>query len=73
MSGSSGTHIMHVIRKLVDYTTPPLIAFTTNAYSGTKDMSIEEESFDDYLEKPIDLNELDTLINKYFNKKEADL
>ena len=73
MSGTSGPHIMHVIRKLVDYTTPPLIAFTTNAYSGTKDMSVEEESFDDFLEKPIDLNELDTLINKYFNKKEADI
>ena len=38
-----------------------------NAYAGSRDMYIKE-GFDDFLAKPIDMDELDDLINKYFNK-----
>ena len=56
-----------LIRKLKDYEVPPLVALTANTFKGSKDMYLSE-GFDEYLPKPIDLIELDALVNKYFKK-----
>ena len=61
----SGIEVMQVIRKLDDYKTPTLVALTANTYTGSKDVYLNE-GFDDYLAKPIDIIELDSLVNKYF-------
>ena len=61
----SGIEVMQVIRKLDDYKTPTLVALTANTYTGSKDMYLNE-GFDDFLSKPIDIVELDALVNKYF-------
>ena len=49
-----------------DYDIPPVVALTANAITGMKEMYLKE-GFDEYLSKPININELDKLINKYFN------
>lgn len=67
MPEMSGVEIMRVIRKLKDYQAPPLVALTANTFSGSEDMFLKE-GFDDYLSKPIDMIDLDALINKYFRK-----
>lgn len=67
MPEMSGTEVMQVIRKLKDYEVPPLVALTANTFKGSKDKYLSE-GFDEYLPKPIDLIELDALVNKYFKK-----
>ena len=65
MPEMSGIEVMQVIRKLEDYKAPTLVALTANTYTGSKDVYLNE-GFDDYLAKPIDIVELDALVNKYF-------
>ena len=67
MPEMSGIEIMQVIKQLKEYKTPILVALTANAFADSKEMYLRE-GFDDYLSKPVDLMELDELINKYFNK-----
>ena len=67
MPEMSGIEVMQVIRQLKDYKTPILVALTANAFSDSREMYIKD-GFDDYLAKPVDINELDVLVNKYFNK-----
>lgn len=47
---------------------PPIIALTANTFSGAKDFYISE-GFYDYLEKPINKNELYNLLFNMFNYK----
>lgn len=52
------------------YSIPPVIALTANSYDGLKEIYIKE-GFSDYLSKPINIKELNKLINHYFgNGKE---
>ena len=67
MPEMDGIETLHVLKKLDGYQLPPIVALTANAISGMKEMYISE-GFDDYLSKPINTNELDRVINKYFNK-----
>ena len=41
---------------------------TANVVTEIKDEYLKE-GFSDYLAKPVDIKELDKLLNKYFNKK----
>lgn len=68
MSGMTGVEVVGIIRKVVGYRQPIFVALTANAIADSKKMYIEK-GFDDYIAKPIDTNELDRLINRYFNKK----
>lgn len=68
MPEMDGVEVVRVIRKLDDYKAPPIVALTANAFTGSRDIYLKE-GFDDYLAKPIDMTELDTLVNKYFKKK----
>ena len=65
MPEMSGIEVIRIIRKLNDYKAPPMVALTANAFTGSRDLYLKE-GFDDYLSKPIDMLELDTLINRYF-------
>lgn len=65
MPGVSGIEIAHVIKSLKDFDMPVLVALTANAITGSREMYLKE-GFDEYLSKPIDVNELDKIINLYF-------
>ena len=67
MPEMDGIETLHVLKKLDGYELPPIIALTANAVAGMKEMYLAE-GFDDYLSKPINAQELDRVINKYFNK-----
>lgn len=62
-----GIETLHVLKKLDGYELPPITALTANAITGMKEMYLNE-GFDDYLSKPINTNELDRIINRFFNK-----
>ena len=68
MSGMDGIEVAHILRNLPGYQIPILVSLTANALIGVREMYLNE-GFNEYLSKPIDVNELDRLINKYFNKQ----
>ena len=68
MPEMDGIEVMHILKKLEDYNIPPIVALTANAITGMREMYLEE-GFDDYLSKPINVAELDKVINKYFKKE----
>lgn len=67
MPEMDGIETLHVLKKLDGYDLPPIIALTANAVAGMKEMYLSE-GFDEYLSKPIQITELDRIINKFFNK-----
>ena len=67
MPEMDGIETLHVLKKLDGYKLPPIVALTANAIAGMKEMYLSE-GFDDYLSKPINTNELDRVVNKFFNK-----
>ena len=67
MPEMDGIETLHVLKKLEGYKLPPIIALTANAIAGMKEMYLSE-GFDDYLSKPINTNELDRIVNRFFNK-----
>ena len=65
MNKMDGIEAFHIIKNLrAFYNIPPIIMLTANAIAGVKEMYLKE-GFDSYLSKPIDINELDRLLNKY--------
>ena len=65
-----GVETLHVIKKLQSfYNIPPVIALTANVNSTARQYYLKE-GFDEYLSKPINLLELDIIINKYLSEKE---
>ena len=61
----NGVELMKTLKGLKGYYVPPIIMLTANAIAGVKEMYLKE-GFDDYISKPIDINELDKVINKFF-------
>jgi len=59
-----GIEAMHLMRELPAYTNAPIVALTANAISGMKETYLKE-GFTDYLSKPINLQEADTIMSKY--------
>ena len=69
MPGIDGIELVHAIKGFKGlYYVPPVVALTANAISGVRQYYLRE-GFDEYLSKPIDVNELDKVINKYFKKQ----
>ena len=65
MNKMDGIEAFNIIKNLkVFCDIPPIIMLTANAIAGVKEMYLKE-GFDGYLSKPIDLNELDRLLNTY--------
>ena len=52
----------------VYYKNVPIVALTANAMSGTKEMFLEN-GFDDFLSKPIDMVELNAVLEKWIPKE----
>lgn len=65
MPEMDGIKTLHILKKLDGYDLPPIVALTANAITGMKEMYLKE-GFDEYLSKPINVAELNKLINKYF-------
>ena len=68
MPEMDGLEVIHILNKLEDYDIPPIVALTANAITGMREMYLKE-GFDEYLSKPININELDKMIHKYFGEK----
>ena len=68
MPSIDGVELMHVLKGMKGYYIPPIIALTANAITGVRQEYLKE-GFDEYLSKPIDINELDKVINKFFRKQ----
>lgn len=68
MPHMDGIEVLHILHKLEGYNIPPIVALTANAVTGSKEMYLGE-GFDEYLPKPINISDLDKLINKYFANK----
>jgi len=49
----------------------PIIALTANAVSGQADMFFKS-GFDDFISKPIDIRQMNTILNKYVRDKQSD-
>ena len=65
MPEMDGVEAMKAIRALgEEYKKLPIVALTANALSESKDMLLNE-GFDDYLAKPINVVELDRVINEW--------
>ncbi len=54
------------VLKNAGYELPPVVALTANSYSGLNEM-YSNAGFSEYLSKPINIKELNKLINKYFS------
>ena len=68
MKNIDGVEIARILRGLKGYKVPPLVMLTANAITGVREFYLQN-GFDEYLSKPIDINELDRIINKYFKKQ----
>ena len=62
-----GVETLHILKNLKGYKIPPVVALTANAISGMREKYLKE-GFDEYLSKPINIDQLNKLILKYFSK-----
>ena len=63
MPKMSGTETLKNLKMIIGFDTP-VVALTANAISGMKEKYLES-GFTDYLSKPIDKNELETILRKF--------
>ncbi len=68
MHNMTGVELLKVLRGLQGYDIPPIVMLTANAIAGVREMYLKE-GFDEYLSKPIDINELDKIINIFLKKQ----
>jgi CheY-like chemotaxis protein len=74
MPGMDGIEATRLIRNQIDSDyarTVPIIAFTANAIQGNRE-TLLSNGFQDFISKPIDLRELDTLLKKWVRNKEKE-
>ena len=67
MPDMDGIETLHILEKLDMFEIPPVVALTANAISGMREMYLKE-GFADYISKPINIRELDRVVNKYFKR-----
>ena len=65
MPGLDGIEVLHILKSLESYKIPPVVALTANAITGMKEMYLNE-GFDEYLSKPINISDLNKILEKYF-------
>lgn len=69
LRGIDGIETMKILKQLNKmFEIPPIIALTTNVAIGARNMYLSK-GFDEYVSKPIDLYDLDRVINLYFGNK----
>ncbi|MDR1081230.1 MAG: response regulator [Deltaproteobacteria bacterium] len=66
MPGMDGIETVQVIRAMEEerFATLPVVAFTANALAGMREFFLEN-GFDDFMAKPIDVEELDRILKKW--------
>ena len=70
MPEMDGIEVLHILKKLSkNFDVPPIVALTANAVTGMREMYLSE-GFDEYVSKPVNVNELNKVINKFFRRKE---
>ena len=67
MPDMDGIEVLHILKSLDSYDIPPIVALTANAITGMKEKYLSV-GFNEYLPKPINNDELNRLINKYFKE-----
>jgi len=67
MPEMDGIEALHIIRSL-GYK-PPIVALTANAVAGQADVFLEK-GFDEFISKPIDIRQLDSILNKRIRDKQ---
>ena len=72
MPEMDGIETARILRRLDDYETPPIIALTANAMNGMEEKYLSE-GFDYYLPMPINTQELDKIIHRFFENKTVTL
>ena len=75
MPGMDGTVAMQIIKNNDDYPmnrTTPVIVLTANVVSGMRERFLKD-GFDDYLEKPVNPQELDEMIKKYLPPEKIEI
>ncbi|MBQ9834108.1 MAG: response regulator [Bacilli bacterium] len=65
MPGMDGIEVLHILKSLKSYNIPPIVALTANAITGMREMYLKE-GFDEYLSKPINISDLNKLLEKHF-------
>ena len=68
MPEMDGIEVLHILKKLSkNFDVPPIVALTANAVTGMREMYLNE-GFDEYIAKPINVSELNKIINKFFRR-----
>lgn len=62
-----GIKTLQRLKEIPNFNTP-VVALTADAIEGTREKYLDE-GFDDYIAKPIDMNELRKVLKKFLNKK----
>lgn len=63
-----GMEVVHVVKNIQGFDIPPVIAYTANVMNGIKEEYLSQ-GFDDYMPKPLDINQFDGIIKKYCYKQ----
>lgn len=63
-----GMEVVHVVKNIQGFDIPPVIAYTANVMNGIKEEYLAQ-GFDDYMPKPLDINQFDGIIKKYCYKQ----
>lgn len=64
----NGEKVLSILRYLnKQYDVPPIVALSANVLSGVREEYLKK-GFDEYIAKPIDIKELDRVINLFFKK-----
>jgi CheY-like chemotaxis protein len=67
MHDISGVELLKILKGMKEYYIPPIVIVTANALIGAREEFLKE-GFDEYLSKPLDMNELDKVINKFLKQ-----
>ena len=66
MDGEKALKVLKYLNKAFEI--PPIIAFTANVVGNSRDEYLKK-GFDEYLAKPIDIKELDRIVNLFLKNK----
>ena len=63
-----GAEVVQLLKSLEGYNIPKIICLTASIFTGARDYYLSQ-GFDDYLSIPIDIYDLDRIINKYIKNE----
>ena len=67
MDELDGIEVVNLLRSLEGYKIPKIVCLTANVFTGARDYYLSR-GFDEYLSKPIDVHDLDRVINKFIKR-----